>query len=101
MTELYNLIIYMGFWKLHRIADYWSKKLLYNTPFLRSSMSWDRFSVILWNLHLSDPNLEEENIQKKNLLHTTGSGRSFLLVAHILPLERNLAVDERMVATKE
>lgn len=101
------LVIYMGIVKLPAIVDYWSKRKGFNLEFPRSVMTCNRFRAISWNLHLSDPKEDEENKKKK------GTG-DFDRLFKIKPLYnsivescrtffhpfRDLAIDERMVASK-
>ncbi|XP_016298250.1 piggyBac transposable element-derived protein 4-like [Sinocyclocheilus anshuiensis] len=108
--ELYlyiALVIYMGLLSTKTIVDYWSGKKIYNLPFPKSVMSRARFHAISWNLHLC--NLEEDraNEQKKG---TPDYDRLFKikpLYTDIITAcktyfqpNRQLAVDERMVASK-
>uniref|UniRef100_A0A673H9L1 PiggyBac transposable element-derived protein domain-containing protein n=1 Tax=Sinocyclocheilus rhinocerous TaxID=307959 RepID=A0A673H9L1_9TELE len=108
--ELYSyiaLVIYMGLLGAKNIIDYWSGKEIYRLPFPKSVMSRSRFQAISWNLHLCDPEDDRENSRKKG---THAYDRLF----KIKPLynnivsacktyfhpDRQLAVDERMVATR-
>lgn len=108
--ELYSyiaLVIYMGLLGAKNIIDYWSGKEIYRLPFPKSVMSRSRFQAISWNLHLCDPEDDQENSRKKG---TQAYDRLF----KIKPLyndivsacktyfhpDRQLAVDERMVASR-
>uniref|UniRef100_A0A671NB85 PiggyBac transposable element-derived protein domain-containing protein n=1 Tax=Sinocyclocheilus anshuiensis TaxID=1608454 RepID=A0A671NB85_9TELE len=101
------LVIYIGLLSAKNIIDYWSGKEIYRLPFPKSIMSRSRFQAISWNLHLCDPEDDRENSRKKG---TQAYDRLF----KIKPLyndiisacktyfhpDRQLAVDERMVATR-
>ncbi|XP_026085392.1 piggyBac transposable element-derived protein 4-like [Carassius auratus] len=108
--ELYSyfaIVIYMGLLSTKTISDYWSGKKIYSIPFPKSLMSRSRFQAISWNLHLC--NLEEDraNAQKKG---TPDHDRLFKikpLYTDIITAcktyfhpNRELAIDERMVASK-
>ncbi len=110
VKELYSYIaldIYMGLLSTKTIADYWAGKAIYNTPFPKSVMSRSRFQAISWNLHLCNLEEDRENAKKKG---TPDYDRLF----KIKPLStdiiaacktyfhpnRELAADERMVASK-
>ncbi|XP_034073284.1 piggyBac transposable element-derived protein 4-like [Gymnodraco acuticeps] len=90
----------------HR-SDYWLKKGLYDFPFAAENMSQERFEAILWSLHMSDPEGDEENERKSN---TAEYDRLFKIKplytdiiaackAHFQPYQ-NLSIDEKMVAFK-
>uniref|UniRef100_A0AAR2LHE2 PiggyBac transposable element-derived protein domain-containing protein n=1 Tax=Pygocentrus nattereri TaxID=42514 RepID=A0AAR2LHE2_PYGNA len=68
VSEFYafiGIIVYMGLVKVKSITDLWSKKQLYQFPFPSTVMSSKRFAAISSNLHLSDPQEDEENMKKK------------------------------------
>ncbi|KAF7648308.1 hypothetical protein LDENG_00159270 [Lucifuga dentata] len=76
-------------------------------PGRRSIMSRDRFRAICWNIHMSDPRLDEENERKRG----TADYDSLFCTRPLLDSIRTacqayyhprkeLAIDERMVATK-
>ena len=102
-----SIIIFTGLVKVHDRGDYWRKEWPYHFRFPANTMSRDRFECILWSLHMSDPAEDEENDRKRN---TAGYDRLF----RIKPLYtdivnacqalfqpyRNIAIDERMVASK-
>ncbi|XP_026146228.1 chimeric ERCC6-PGBD3 protein-like [Carassius auratus] len=110
VAEFYSylaLVVYMGLVKVKSIADYWTRKRIYNFSYPSSIMSRARFQVISWNLLLCDPKEDEKNNKKKG---TMGYDRLFrikplytdILSAcrkHFHP-NREILVDERMVATK-
>uniref|UniRef100_A0A673IN46 PiggyBac transposable element-derived protein domain-containing protein n=1 Tax=Sinocyclocheilus rhinocerous TaxID=307959 RepID=A0A673IN46_9TELE len=110
IAEFYSyvaLVVYMGLVKAKSIADYWARKRMYNFSYPQSIMSRARFQAISWNLHLCDPQEDEENNKKKG---TTGYDRLLKIKPlytdvlsacrkHFHP-NREILVDERMVATK-
>ncbi len=110
VKELYSyiaLVIYMGLLSTKTIVDYWSGKAIYNLPFPKSVMSRSRFQAISWNLHLCNLEEDQANAKKKG---TPDYDRLFKikpLYTDIIAAcktyfhpNRELAVDERMVASK-
>uniref|UniRef100_A0A8C1K4N4 PiggyBac transposable element-derived protein domain-containing protein n=1 Tax=Cyprinus carpio TaxID=7962 RepID=A0A8C1K4N4_CYPCA len=110
VKELYSyiaLVVYMGLLSTKTIADYWSGKEIYNLPFPKSVMSRSRFQAISWNLHLCNLQEDRANAKKKG---TPDYDRLFKikpLYTDIIAAcktyfhpNRELAVDERMVASK-
>lgn len=110
VKELYSyiaLVIYMGLLSTKTIVDYWSGKAIYNLPFPKSVMSRSRFQAISWNLHLCNLEEDQANAKKRG---TPDYDRLFKikpLYTDIIAAcktyfhpNRELAVDERMVASK-
>uniref|UniRef100_A0A671UTR0 PiggyBac transposable element-derived protein domain-containing protein n=1 Tax=Sparus aurata TaxID=8175 RepID=A0A671UTR0_SPAAU len=110
MEDLYKcfgLLAYMSLVSLPSLQDYWRQNHILSVPLPAKVMSRDRFRSILWNIHLSDPEEDVENERKKG---TPGYDKLFRvrpLYDEILSAcqayyhpRRELAVDERMVATK-
>lgn len=102
-----GLLFYMALVRLHHIADYWRQNHSLTCPFAATVMSRDRFGVISWNLHISDPDEDVNNDRKKG----TPQFDKLFRVKPLLNLiktaaktyfhpYKNLAVDERMVASK-
>lgn len=99
--------MYMAMVKLDHIADYWRQGNLFSLPLPTQIMSRDRYRVISWNLHLSDPDEDVRNDQKKG---TDQRDTLFQLrplmdaikttCMTVYHPHKNLAVDERMVASK-
>lgn len=110
MDDLYKcfgLLLYMSLVSLPSLQDYWKQNHILSIPFPGKVMSRDRFRSIMWNLQLSDPEEDAQNNQKKG---TPAHDKLFSIrpvyndilcacQAYYHP-RRELAVDERMVATK-
>uniref|UniRef100_A0A087X5I5 Zgc:162611 n=1 Tax=Poecilia formosa TaxID=48698 RepID=A0A087X5I5_POEFO len=110
MEDLYNffgLLIYMSLVSLPSIQDYWKQNSILSVPIPHKVMSRDRFRTIFWNIHLSDPEEDEQNDKTKG---TPGHDKLFRIrplyddilcacKAYFHP-RRELSVDERMVGTK-
>ncbi|XP_049340780.1 piggyBac transposable element-derived protein 4-like [Astyanax mexicanus] len=107
MYQFLSLIIYCGLIKPSTARDLWRKDRLHTFPFPASVMAGCRFEAIFWNLHMSDI---EEDLKNDGLRGTSRYDR----LARLRPLmdeikiackafyqpDQNLAIDERMVATK-
>nr|XP_046231957.1 piggyBac transposable element-derived protein 4-like [Scatophagus argus] len=110
IKELYSffgLLIYMSLVSLPRLQDYWRQNHILSVPLPAKVMSRDRFRSIFWNIRLSDP---EEDVENDRKTGTPGHDKLFRVrplyddildacQAYYHP-RRELAVDERMVATK-
>ncbi|XP_026161494.1 piggyBac transposable element-derived protein 4-like isoform X2 [Mastacembelus armatus] len=101
------IVIFTGLVTVQNRSDYWRKKWLYNFPFPSEKMTQDRFEAIMWSLHLSNPEEDEENEKKRS---TAEYDRLFKIKplytemvdackAHFQPYN-NLSIDEQIVATK-
>ncbi|KAI3372221.1 hypothetical protein L3Q82_022659 [Scortum barcoo] len=100
-----DLLIYMSLVSLPSLQDYWRQNHILSVTLPAKVMTRDRFRSIFWNIHLSDPEEEIQNDRKKV---TPGHDKLF----RVRPLyddmacqtyyhpRTELAVDERMVATK-
>ncbi|XP_059384611.1 piggyBac transposable element-derived protein 4-like [Carassius carassius] len=108
ISELYcyfGLLFYMAMVKLSSITDYWRQNNLFSVPFPATIMSRDRYRTISWNLHMSNPDADQDNDKKRG---TAEHDRLFrvrplmdtirLACKAIYQPRKNLAVDERMVA---
>lgn len=105
--HLLGLLLYTSLVKLPSIQDYWKRDSVLSVPFPVTIMTRARFQSLLWNLHLSDLDGDQENDQLKGTSHHDRLFRVQPLLDHIRAacktsyhLRRELAVDERMVATK-
>ncbi|XP_054620433.1 exosome complex component RRP42 isoform X2 [Dunckerocampus dactyliophorus] len=102
-----TIILFSGLVSVHHRSDYWKKDWPYNFHFPRELMSRDRFEAILWSLHLSSPQEDEENEGKRNTpqydslfkLKPLYSEIVNACKAHFQPY-KNICVDERLVASK-
>ncbi|KAF3836791.1 hypothetical protein F7725_004255, partial [Dissostichus mawsoni] len=66
-----SIIIFSGLVPVHNRSDYWRKKWPYNFRFPGDTMSRDRFGAIMWSLHLSNLEEDEENNRKRNTADST------------------------------
>ncbi|KAL1005040.1 hypothetical protein UPYG_G00053750 [Umbra pygmaea] len=110
MKELYiflAIVLYSGLVSVHEWGTYWRKNHPYNFRFPADSMTRNRFEAIMWSLHLSNPDEDEDNNSKKG---TAGYDRLFKIKplytemtnackSHFQPY-KNIAIDERMVGSK-
>lgn len=65
MLNYISLVIYMGLVKVSRLVDNWNKSPLYRFESLTSIISENRFLAINRILHMSDPQKDQENDQKR------------------------------------
>ncbi len=110
VEELYKflgLLIYTALVPLPNLQDYWKQNHILSVTYPATVMTRDRFRALSWNIHLSDPEEDIKNDKKKG---TPQYDKMFRLKpladdirdacqAHYQP-RQELAVDERMVATK-
>lgn len=102
-----GLVFHMALVKLDHIQDYWRQNNIFSAAFPRTVMSRDRYRTISWNVHMSDPDEDRENDMRRGTPHYDRLFRVKPLMDKIREAcktcyhpKRNLAVDERMVATK-
>ena len=107
LYKFFGLLSYMSLVSLPSLQDYWKQNHILSVPLPAKVMTRDRFRSIFWNIHLSDPEEDAQNDSKKG---TPGYDKLFRVrplyddilnacQAHYQP-RRELAVDERMVATR-
>ncbi|XP_049899075.1 piggyBac transposable element-derived protein 4-like [Epinephelus moara] len=102
-----GLNFFLSLVKMDTIQDYWKKNTIFSVPFPAKVMPRDRFRVISWNIHMSDPEKDAENDRKKG---TPEYDRLFRLKPLMDTFKdacrafyhprQNLSIDTRMVATK-
>ncbi|XP_060784757.1 piggyBac transposable element-derived protein 4-like [Neoarius graeffei] len=107
MLNYFSLILYLGLVKVSSARDLWKRDDLYRFPFPASIMPGDRYEAITAFLHMSDPAGDVVNDKLRGQPGFDGLFRLKPLLDDILMACRtyyhphqNLAVDERMVATK-
>ncbi|XP_041939676.1 piggyBac transposable element-derived protein 4-like [Alosa sapidissima] len=107
MLQFISIIIYLGLMKPAAARDLWRKDRLHTYPFPATVMPGYRFEAIMAYLHMSDPAADKVNDQLRGTPMHDGLCRLKPLQEQILTACRayyhphqNLAVDERMVATK-
>lgn len=54
------VIIFMGLISVQVLQDYWAEDGFLGQPFVKKMMSHSKFLPILWNLHISDPDEDDE-----------------------------------------
>ncbi|KAK0138817.1 PiggyBac transposable element-derived protein 4 [Merluccius polli] len=110
VNEFYKyigLIFYMAMVKLDDIKDYWQQNCIFSVEFPAKVMTRDRYRTISWNVHLSDPDEDRVNDKKRG----TPEHDPLFQVKPLMDIirtasqalyhpRRNLAVDNRLVATK-
>ena len=101
------IVLFSGLVRVPERSDFWRTDVPYGFRFPASVMPRDRWEAIMWSLHLSDPDEEEENERKRG---TDSYDRLFKIKplytdlvaacqAHYQP-SQNIAIDERMVKSK-
>uniref|UniRef100_A0A3B5R3B2 PiggyBac transposable element-derived protein domain-containing protein n=1 Tax=Xiphophorus maculatus TaxID=8083 RepID=A0A3B5R3B2_XIPMA len=109
-NEMYayiGLTLYMGLMKRPQLKDFWRTTTAFQVSYPGKVMSRDRFLNIHTNVHMSNPEDDAVNDQKKGTpdydpLHRLRPLYDSLRVAckALYHPRKNLSVDERMVATK-
>ncbi|XP_028309119.1 piggyBac transposable element-derived protein 4-like isoform X2 [Gouania willdenowi] len=102
-----SIIIYTGLVACYERSDYWRRAFPYSFPFPGNTMTRARFEAILWSLHLSDPNEDEQNESRRN---TSAFDRLFkikpLYVDMVTACQaffhpfQNVSIEERTVSSK-
>ncbi|KAK1784272.1 hypothetical protein P4O66_019984, partial [Electrophorus voltai] len=107
MLRFISIVIYLGLLKPSAIRDLWRKDHLHSHPFPPSVMTGKRYEAISANLHLSDPAADAINDQLRGQPAYDCLFRLKPLMGQILTAcqayyqpHQNIAIDERMVATK-
>ncbi|XP_016527966.1 piggyBac transposable element-derived protein 4-like isoform X1 [Poecilia formosa] len=101
------IIIFTSLVRVHHASDYWRKSWPYNFSFPGDKMTRCRFESILWSLHLSNPQEDEENEKKKNTSEYDRLFKIKPLYTDIVTAcqtyfqpHQKISIDERMVASK-
>ena len=103
------LLVFMGMVRVPQVQDYWANDHFFGQEFCKTTMSRLDFMSVLWNIHLSDPEEDEENDRRKRandprydnlhklkpLIDQIAGSCQRLYVPR-----RNISIDERMVASK-
>ncbi|XP_047657493.1 piggyBac transposable element-derived protein 3-like [Tachysurus fulvidraco] len=102
-----GLTFFFALVRLTNIQDYWRTNTIFSQQFPHSVMARDRYQVISWNIHMSDPDEDVYNDRKRG---TPAYDRLFRLKPLLDDIKyacrafyhprQNLSLDERMVATK-
>ncbi|KAJ8353412.1 hypothetical protein SKAU_G00209790 [Synaphobranchus kaupii] len=107
MLKYLSIVLYLGLVKPSAARDLWRKDRLHNHPFPCSVMPGYRYEAIGAFLHMSDTTADVINDQLKGQAGYDGLFRLKPLHDQILTAcrayyhpHRNLAIDERMVASK-
>ncbi len=105
MCKCIGLTRYMGILKLPKLRDYWHVKSIFHVPYPQNVMFRDLFLSITWNMHLSDPaedaaNDREKGTNEYDCLHRILYDSLRVACKAVYHPDKNLSVDERMVATK-
>ncbi|XP_035383260.1 piggyBac transposable element-derived protein 4 isoform X2 [Electrophorus electricus] len=107
MLRFISIVIYLGLIKPSAIRDLWRKDHLHRHPFPPSVMTGKRYEAISANLHMSDPAADAINDQLRGQPGYDSLFRLKPLMEQTLTAckayyhpHKNIAVDERMVATK-
>ncbi|XP_049426342.1 piggyBac transposable element-derived protein 4-like [Epinephelus fuscoguttatus] len=107
LYKFFGLLMYMALVSLPSLQDYWKQNHILSVPFPAMVMTRDRFRSLRWNIHPSNPEENVINDRKKGTPDFDKLFRTKPLMdeirtacqAHYHP-RKELAVDERMVATK-
>lgn len=107
MKRFIGLLLYMSVLDLPKMTDFWRQHTIFHVAFPATVMTRDRFMAILSSLHISDPEKNEENEQKKGTedydhLHRVRPLMKMICTNSkaIYHPRQHISVDERMVGTK-
>ncbi|KAF4086475.1 hypothetical protein AMELA_G00106810 [Ameiurus melas] len=56
-----GLVLYMAAVKLDRVCDYWRQNSIFSFAYPATVMARDRYRTISWNVHLSNPDKDQES----------------------------------------
>ena len=83
--------IYMGIIKMSDLERYWNMNPNTTIPFFGKYMSWNKFQLILWNIHITDDSHNPPHGQQghdpltKIRPFITMVENNFLHMCHMLP----------------
>lgn len=107
MYKYLGLTFYFSLVKLSSIPEYWRQNTIFSQVFPAKVLTRERYLTISWNLHLSDPNEDLQNDEKKGTSQYDPLFRLKPLLDTIKTAcqtyyhpRQNISIDERMVATK-
>ena len=97
--EFLGLILWMGFVRANPIANYWSRNRFYNFDLPRSTMSRDRFELLLSNFHFADksPIAEGDGLGKISPLFNKLQEKH----QEIFTPGENIVIDETLISWRE
>ena len=103
------VIIFMGLISVPVLQDYWAEDGFFGQPFVKKMMSRSKFLPTLWNLHISDPD-EDDETQRLKQNNDPRYDRLFKVKPLYIEMQHacpsfyvpgiNISIDERMVASK-
>lgn len=94
----FGLFFHMGTIRLSRLEDYWKTSGLFNIPFIRETMSRNRFMLIFRALHFTRNPREGEPIPRNRLYKIQSILNYFnSKMEEVYEPSKNLSLDESMV----
>uniref|UniRef100_A0A3P9AJZ6 PiggyBac transposable element-derived protein domain-containing protein n=1 Tax=Esox lucius TaxID=8010 RepID=A0A3P9AJZ6_ESOLU len=107
LFKFIGVVLYMAVLKLPTINDYWRQRNAFSVQFPGTVMVRDRYRMISWNLHMSDPAEDVVNDRKKATSEYDALFRLRPLLDQIRTAcktsyhpHKNICIGERMFATR-